>query len=305
MDSSAASSPTKRESSVMLSLLALARPKQWIKNALVFAAPLSAGVILQPTVLVWTLITFASFCLAASAVYMTNDVLDVEKDRNHPKKRYRPVASGKVKAKSAIVSAAFCAILSLILPTLFVRVEVSLVILAYLCLQAAYVWKLKEEPVIDVAVIAGGFLLRAVAGGVAANVEISNAFFVVIGFGTFFMAVGKRYSEIMTIDQDSTATRATLNKYTPGYLRILLAISATVSLVGYILWAFEIQAASDTYVPFATLSIIPVTLVLMRYAKDAESADAEAPEDAIFADRWLFALGLAWLALFAAQVLQR
>lgn len=300
-----ASPQITRDRTMKPSLLVLARPKQWVKNALIFAAPLSAGVILQPTVLVWTLVTFISFCLAASAVYMTNDVLDVEKDRNHPKKRYRPVAAGNVSPRAAIIAATVCAIASLILPALFVRVEVAGVILAYLCLQAAYVWKLKEEPVIDVAVIAGGFLLRAVAGGVAANVEISNAFFVVIGFGTFFMAVGKRYSEIMTIDQESTATRATLNKYTPGYLRILLAISATVSLVGYILWAFEIQAASDTYVPFATLSIIPVTLVLMRYAKDAESADAEAPEDAIFADKWLFGLGLVWLVLFAAQVLQR
>lgn len=287
------------------SLLVLARPKQWVKNTLVFAAPLAAGVILIPSVMWWTIATFIAFCLAASAVYMTNDVLDVEKDRNHPKKRYRPVASGRVDPKTAIIAAVVCAILSLAVPALFVRPEVSLVILSYLVLQAAYVWKLKEEPVIDVAVIAGGFLLRAVAGGVAANVEISNAFFVVIGFGTLFMAVGKRYSEIMTIDQESTATRVTLEKYTPGYLRILLAISATVSLVGYILWAFEIQAASDTYVPYATLSIIPVTLVLMRYAKDAESADAEAPEDAIFADKWLFGLGLVWFILFAAQVLQR
>ncbi len=286
-------------------LLVLARPKQWVKNVLVFAAPLSGGVIFQPTIFLWVFLTFISFCFAASAVYMANDVLDVEKDRNHPTKRNRPVASGRVSSRTAIAASIVSALLALAIPAVLVRPEVSGVILTYLALQALYIWKLKHEPVIDVAVIAGGFLLRAVAGGVAADVPISNAFFIVVGFGAFFMAVGKRYSEIMTVDQSATATRATLNKYTPGYLLMLLSISATVSLVGYILWAFEIAAKSETFVPYAVLSIIPVTLALMRYVKDAESADAEAPEDAIFADPLLLGLGLIWLALFAAQVLQR
>ena len=287
------------------SLLVLARPKQWVKNALVFAAPLSAGVILEPVVFWHVVVTFACFCLAASSVYMANDVLDAEQDRNHPRKRHRPVAAGRVEPKLAIFAAVLCALAAITLPVILVNPEVSLVISAYLALQGAYIWKLKHEPVLDVAAIAGGFLLRAVAGGVAADVAISNAFFVVVGFGTFFMAVGKRYAEIMTLDQATHDTRKSLNGYSPGYLRILLAMSATISLVGYILWAFEIEASSATQVPYAVLSIIPMTLALMRYAKDAESADAEAPEDALFADKWLLALGLVWFFLFAAQVLSR
>lgn len=286
-------------------LLVLARPKQWIKNFLVFAAPLSAGIILEPKILFWTIATFVSFCFAASAVYMANDVLDAEHDRNHPKKRWRPVAAGRVSSRKATACAIACVLVALAIPAIFVRIEVSLVILGYLVLQAAYLWRLKHEPVIDIAVIAGGFLLRAVAGGVAANVSISNAFFIVVGFGAFFVAAGKRYSEIINIPQEGTSTRTTLDTYTPGYLRMLLSISAAISLVGYVLWAFEIQSASDTFVPFAVLSIIPMTLALMRYAKDAESAYTEVPENAIFADKWLFGLGLVWFVLFAAQVLQR
>ncbi|MGA9146118.1 MAG: decaprenyl-phosphate phosphoribosyltransferase [Candidatus Nanopelagicales bacterium] len=286
-------------------LIALARPKQWIKNVLVFAAPLAAGVLLEPRVLLGVVATFVSFCFAASAVYMINDVLDAEHDQNHPHKKYRPVAAGSVAPRTAVLAAVFCAVASLVIPASLARIEVAGVVLAYLLLQAAYVWKLKQEAVIDIAVIAGGFLLRAVAGGVAANVEISNAFFVVVGFGTFFMATGKRFSEIMAVPQNGAQTRAALHNYTPGYLRILLAVSVTVSLVGYILWAFEIQAITDTYVPFAVLSIIPVTLALMRYAQNIESAYTEDPENAIFADRWLVGLGLIWFALFAAQVFQR
>ena len=96
-----------------------------------------------------------------------------------------------------------------------------------------------------------------------------------------------------------------LDQYTPGYLRILLSVSATISLVGYILWAFEMDALDTNDIPFAALSVIPFTLALMRYAKDADSAEVEAPEVALFADKGLLILGLLWLALFTGQVLQR
>lgn len=289
----------------MTGLIKLARPKQWVKNVLVAAAPLAAGVLLQPTVLGWVAIAFVCFCLAASSVYMINDVLDVNEDRAHPKKRFRPVASGQVSPRVATLAAALCATASLAIPVVFGNINLTVVIGSYLVLQALYVWRLKHEAVFDIACVATGFLLRAIAGGVAASVMISNTFLVVVGFGALFMAVGKRYSEILSHKQDDQKTRKALDQYTPGYLRILLSISATISLVGYILWAFEIDALNTHDVPFAALSVIPFTLALMRYAKDADSAEVEAPEDALFADKGLLILGILWLALFVGQVLQR
>lgn len=289
----------------MTGLIKLARPRQWAKNVLVAAAPLAAGVLLQPSVLVWVALAFGCFCLAASSVYMINDVLDVNEDRAHPKKRFRPVAAGQVSPRTATVAAIVAALASLTIPAALGNIALAGVISAYLLLQALYVWKLKHEAVFDIACVAAGFLLRAIAGGVAASVIISNAFLVVVGFGALFMAVGKRYSEILSHRQEDKKTRKALDQYTPGYLRILLSISATISLVGYILWAFEIDAKNTSDIPFAALSVIPFTLALMRYAKDADSAEVEAPEDALFADKGLLILGVLWLGLFVGQVLQR
>lgn len=289
----------------MTGLIKLARPKQWVKNVLVAAAPLAAGVLLQATVLGWVAIAFACFCLAASSVYMLNDVLDVNEDRAHPRKRMRPVASGQVSPRTASTAAATCALASVAIPIALGNPQLTVVIASYLLLQATYIWKLKHEAVFDIACVATGFLLRAIAGGVAASVTISNTFLVVVGFGALFMAVGKRYSEILSHKQEDKKTRKALDQYTPGYLRILLSISATISLVGYILWAFEIDAHKTSDIPFAALSVIPFTLALMRYAKDADSAEVEAPEDALFADKGLLILGVLWLALFVGQVLQR
>jgi len=286
-------------------LIKLARPKQWLKNVLVVAAPLAAGVLLEPYVLGWVAIAFVCFSLAASSVYMVNDVLDVKEDRAHPKKRYRPVASGQVSPRAALAAAVIAALASLAIPVGLGNAGLTVVIASYLVLQALYVWKLKHEAVFDIACVAAGFLLRAIAGGVAATVVISNAFLVVVGFGALFMAVGKRYSEILSHKQEDKKTRKALDQYTPGYLRILLSISATISLVGYILWAFEIDARNTSDLPFAALSVIPFTLALMRYAKDADSAEVEAPEDALFADKGLLILGVLWLGLFVGQVLQR
>lgn len=289
----------------MTGLIKLARPKQWLKNVLVVAAPLAAGVLLEPYVLGWVAIAFVCFSLAASSVYMVNDVLDVKEDRAHPKKRYRPVASGQVSPRAALAAAVIAALASLAIPVGLGNPGLTVVIASYLVLQALYVWKLKHEAVFDIACVAAGFLLRAIAGGVAATVVISNAFLVVVGFGALFMAVGKRYSEILSHKQEDKKTRKALDQYTPGYLRILLSISATISLVGYILWAFEIDARNTSDLPFAALSVIPFTLALMRYAKDADSAEVEAPEDALFADKGLLILGVLWLGLFVGQVLQR
>lgn len=305
MQSTATNAPPQVDPAPVTGLIKLARPKQWLKNALVVAAPLAAGVLLEPSVLVWVAIAFACFCLAASSVYMVNDVLDVKEDRAHPKKQFRPVASGQVSPRAALAAAAAAAIASLAIPAGLGNAGLTVVIASYLILQALYVWKLKHEAVFDIACVAAGFLLRAIAGGVAATVLISNAFLVVVGFGALFMAVGKRYSEILSYKQGDKKTRKALAQYTPGYLRILLSISATISLVGYILWAFEIDARNTSDLPFAALSVIPFTLALMRYAKDADSAEVEAPEDALFADKGLLILGVLWLGLFVGQVLQR
>lgn len=294
-------------------LVKLARPKQWVKNLLVIAAPLAAGVLLERQVLVATLVALVAFCLAASSVYLINDVLDVESDRAHPKKRSRPVAAGLVGSQAASICAAVLAVVAVALPLAFEPIlrpeyggiKLAAIIVGYLFLQANYVLWLKHEPVLDIAVVAGGFLLRAIAGGTAAGVPISKSFLIVVSFGALFMVVGKRYAELVSHVQGEVVTRKSLAKYTPSYLRMLLAVSIAVTLISYMLWAFEIDGTDGGDIPFAAISVIPFTLAMLRYARDVDTAGGEAPEDAVFADPTVLILGLLWLVMFVGHVIQR
>ena len=167
------------------------RPRQWAKNLLVLAAPLAAGQLLEPDVATATAAALVAFCLASSAVYAVNDVADVEADRIHPRKRFRPVAAGELSRRGALLLGVVLAALALAIAWLTDDALV-LLIAAYLVIQLAYAFWLKHEAVLDIAVVTVGFLMRAVAGGLAADLPISQWFLLVTGFGSLFVVAGKR-----------------------------------------------------------------------------------------------------------------
>ena len=292
------------------------RPRQWLKNILVFAAPLAAGAIAQVPVLLDTAGAFIAFCLVSSATYLINDVRDVELDRAHPVKSNRPIAAGQVSIPVALSTALVLAVAGLALAW-FIRPELVWVVLAYLICTTAYSLLLKHEPVIELGLLAMGFLLRAIAGGVASELPISQWFLIVAGFGSLFMAAGKRFSELERSTSTSNAQDATgdanqdapikvaprrrsLDGYTVGFLRFTWAIAAAVTISAYCLWAFEVGQSSSSF-PWSALtawSIVPFVLAILRYAVVIDRGRAEAPEDAVLGDRVLLALGAAWLVLF-------
>jgi len=280
------------------------RPKQWLKNVLVFAAPLAAGSLLQPDVLVPSLVAFVAFCLMSSATYLLNDVRDVDADRVHPTKRHRPIAAGELSPTVALVFALILALVALGL-ALLINIGLAGVLVAYAACTISYSMFLKHEPVIELALLALGFLLRAIAGGVASELPISQWFLIVAGFGSLFMAAGKRYSELTHNEANgdySSASRRSLAGYTPTYLRFVWATSAAVTITGYCLWAFEVSAAPST-LPWALWSVVPFVLAILRYAIDVDRGDAEAPEDVVLRDPMMLVLGLIWLVLFALGAL--
>ncbi len=171
------------------------RPRQWVKNVLVFAAPLAAGSLFSPEVLVTSLWAFVAFCLVSASIYLINDVRDVEADRQHPKKRLRPIAAGELSVRTALVLAGVTAVASLALG-FWVAPLLGVTLATYWVLQVGYSLFLKNQPIIDLAMVASGFILRAVAGGVASGIELSQWFLLVAAFGSLFMVAGKRYSEI-------------------------------------------------------------------------------------------------------------
>jgi decaprenyl-phosphate phosphoribosyltransferase len=276
------------------------RPRQWVKNVLVLAAPLAAGKIFDLDVLGPTAVAFVLFCLAASAVYLVNDTIDVEEDRRHPRKRFRPIAAGIVPKPLAIAMAVVLFAVALTAAVVLTRPALAWVLGSYVVIQLAYCLFLKNQPVIDLAVVASGFLLRGIAGGVAAGLSLSQWFLLVAAFGSLFMVAGKRYSELIVVG-DAAATRKTLKEYSASYLRFVWSLSAAVTLTAYSLWA-SAMGQTQHGAPWAMISIAPFVMAILRYAVDVDKGAAGAPEEIVLHDRVLLGLGLLWAVIFALGV---
>ncbi|HEY0948813.1 decaprenyl-phosphate phosphoribosyltransferase [Nocardioides sp.] len=275
------------------------RPKQWTKNLLVIAAPLAAGDLGEPGVLGPTVLAFVSFCAVSSATYLVNDCADVAADRLHPRKRLRPIAAGRLSVRAALVIAAVLVLVSLGIAAA-TGWELVVLVVAYVAAMLGYSLWLKHEPVIDLAVVSAGFLMRAVAGGLAAALPISDWFLLVAGFGSLFMVAGKRYSELHTLGSEA-GTRRSLVRYTASYLRFVWSIAAAVTITAYTLWAFENAAPSG--VPWHTISILPFVVGLLRYAVDIDAGEAAEPEDIVWGDRLLQGIGAVWVLVLTLGVL--
>lgn len=282
-------------------LLRTARPKQWTKNVLVFAAPGAAGVLTQGRELGLTVLAFVAFCLAASGTYVWNDLFDVEVDRRHPTKRTRPIAAGTVPIGVARVAGVVLPVAALAVAALTGRWQTVAVVATYLALTVAYSLWLKHVAVIDLIAIASGFVLRAAAGATAVDVPMSRWFILCITFGSLFIVVGKRYAELEALG-DGAGTRSTLDVYDLGYLRMVLSASLAGALISYCVWALDTAEAASTNGPFYELSIVPMMAAFLRYLLLLGHGDGGAPEDVFTRDGVLQLLGLAWLVVYGVAV---
>jgi decaprenyl-phosphate phosphoribosyltransferase len=277
-------------------LLRACRPRQWSKNLLVLAAPVAAGVAARPVIALEVLAGFVVFCLLASATYLINDVRDHEQDRHHATKRSRPVAAGELSPKVAVWAAVAMAVAGLSLAAI-VRPTLAAVGFAYLIVTGSYSMWWRRVVVADILAIAAGFVMRAVAGGAATNVDLSRWFLLVTSCGAIFLVAGKRYAELS--DRGiGTPSRETLRRYSIGSLRLLIAASATAATVAYAGWVVTRGQEHLLY----ELSLVPFMLWLARYAELLAGAAGEAPEELILRDRVLLALSLVWALVFLAAV---
>ena len=277
---------------VALGVLRTMRPRQWVKNVVVLAAPFAAGQVSQPAVLRATVVAFVAFCLAASAVYLINDAKDVAADRAHPTKRNRPVAAGVVPVPVAL-AASVVLLLGSIGLSFTQNWQLAVVIAVYEAVQLGYCFGLKHEPVIDLCIVASGFLLRAIAGGVAANLPLSQWFLLTTAFGSLFMVSGKRYAEVQLFERTGAEIRSSLRKYSASYLRFVWATSVAVVIATYGQWAFQLNEQFRSV--WAEISIVPFVIALLRYAVDVDGGNAGEPEDIVLHDRVLQVLGASWV----------
>lgn len=282
-------------------LLREARPKQWVKNVLVFAAPGAAGVLDDGRSLGRALVMFLAFCAASSGTYYWNDLHDRDADRQHPTKCRRPIASGALPVPLASVVGTVLLVGGIGL-AFVLGWKAGLVAVGYVALTTCYSTLLKHVAVVDLVAIAGGFVLRAVAGAVAVDVPLKMWFLLCTSFGSLFIVTGKRYAEMRDLGDAGGSVRATLEDYTLEFLRTVLSVAVGATLVTYCIWAFETKEVSGSQWPFYELSIIPMATALLRYMLVLEQGHGAAPEEVFASDRTLQLLGVVWVVVFGLGV---
>ena len=271
--------------------LKLMRIKHYFKNVLVALPVIFAGVALKPTNIINTIIAFTTFSLTASIVYIINDIKDVEKDRKHPVKKKRPIASGEVSIKSAKLLAIIL-VIAIIGVLYFSNLLFNygvIVLLLYLILNVAYSFGLKDIPLVDITILASGFVLRVLYGGLLLNIDISNWLFLTILSGSFYMALGKRRNELIKFE--GKETRKVLKYYTREFLDKNMYMFLSLSIVFYSLWST--LGVDNQFFKYSSILII---LILMKYSLNVEQDNLGDPIEVILGDKILIILALIYAA---------
>ncbi len=276
-----------------------ARPRQWIKNVLVIAAAGAAGALGTDDVPVRVLLAGGAFCLLASGVYAINDVRDAAEDRLHPRKRFRPVAAGELGARAAVGLGVALIASGLALCTA-IRPALAGVGAGYVALSLSYALLWRRLPWLDIAAVAGGFVLRALAGGVAAPVALSRWFVLVVSAAAIMVAAGKRWAELKRSEAQGTSRRRVLERYTAGRLQAVVVASGAAALFAYCAWAFTLPSINGF--PWRPISILPFAACLLRYGWLLREGAGEAPEDLLIGDRRLALAAAGWIIVFAVGV---
>src|SRR3712207_1865778 len=276
--------------------LRLARPKQWTKNGFVLAGVVFAHEALVVSSVTSALLAFIAFCALSGAVYATNDVLDVEEDRKHPIKRRRPVASGEISPRSAMVFAAILAIAGLTM-SFAVNLGVGLAGVAYLALQAVYTPLLKHTAILDVMSISAGFVIRALAGVAAVGSPISPWLIVCTALLTLFLGFSKRRHEIASLGDAATAHRKNLRDYSVPLLDEMMNIMISATIIAYVLYTFF---EYETYYMMASIPF--VVYGVFRYMLLVHRNGGGNPDTLLLRDRPLQIALLLWLMVVGAVI---
>jgi decaprenyl-phosphate phosphoribosyltransferase len=278
------------------------RPRQWSKNVLVFVAPAAAGVLDRRVDVLHALGAFALFCVVASGTYLVNDALDAQSDRQHPDKRHRPVAAGVLSELVAVAVGSGLMAVAVVGAVVLAGWVLGIVIGTYAVVSVAYSIGLKRVPVIELAVVAAGFALRAIAGGAATHVPLSSWFLAVTSFGALFVVTGKRAAEYATLGEHGHSHRAVLAQYTSSFLQSTLTLTSSVTVTTYCLWAFDkagpATRAGHRFV-WIQLTVVPMILGVLWVLRLLDSGQGGAPEDLALYDHVLQAFGVVWLVLFS------
>ena len=264
----------------MKEYLKLLRIKHYIKNILIFVPMFFGGAIFDKDKLFYGGLGFIAFCMISSAIYVLNDLRDVEKDRQHPTKRNRPLASGRVKPQQGIIAMIGCLFVACVISIVLGNICAALLLGGYLVLNVAYSMGLKNKPIIDIVILASGFVIRIFYGGVITNIEISKWLYLVITVGSLYMGLGKRRNEL----KKQKETRIVLKYYNVEFLDKNMYVCVALTNVFYALWTLEMPNPKISWT-------IPIFIILlMCYSLDVEGDSDGDPVEVILHDKFLIGL---------------
>lgn len=285
----------------MKSYIQLLRPKQYIKNLFIFAPLLFSFSFNDPQKVIVTVYTFIIFSLTASSIYIVNDILDLEEDRNHPKKKTRPIASGKISVNSGLAVSGVLVVISLI-SSYLINKELLLIIGIYLVNNLLYSLKLKHVSVLDILMIALGFLLRVIAGGIAGGIYISMWIILMTFLLSVFLGFAKRRDDVLLSEKGLT-TRKNIDGYNLEFINAVMVLMAAVTIVAYISYTVspEVLAKFGTHNLYLT-SFFVIAGILRYMQITFVNENSGNPTDLVFKDRFLqLVIGL-WIISFVAVV---
>lgn len=259
-----------------------ARPRQWLKNVVVVAAPVAAGAVTGRGALIRLVIAVVAFCCAASGTYLLNDAWDAAQDRAHPRKRSRPVASGRLGMLDAEAAGVALLVVGITVAALASR-ELAMVVVGYVVLTTAYSTWLKREPVVDVVALATGFVLRAIGGAVAVGVALDGPLLATVGFGALLVGVGKRLGEQRELGIGAAQHRGVLGLYPPVYLAQLMAVAMAGAIAAYWQWALA-SGGTNVGHGWVGASILPWAVAVLRYGYLVARGGGGDPEALLLGD---------------------
>jgi decaprenyl-phosphate phosphoribosyltransferase len=281
----------------LIAVLRTARPRQWPKNLLVFAAPLAGASLGRHGGLGYALVAAAAFGCASVAVYFVNDVVDAERDRRHPRKRFRPVAAGELPKSHAVALGAACAVGGLIAGLAISEPLLTLAVGAYMGMSFLYSAFLKHIPVVELVFVASGFLLRVLGGAAATRVPPSGWFLLVCSLGALGVAIAKRYTELTGLGEAAIRHRPVMRYYRPVALMVSQWMVSVLMISAYLAWAIGERPSAQGW---HLLSAIPLAAALLRFGVLTARRTTAPVEDLLTRDALMLACEAGWLALFVA-----
>lgn len=288
---------------LLISIIKLLRPAQWIKNFFVVAPLFFGGRLLDVECWREAFIAFISFSLMASSIYCLNDVVDVDADRRHPRKRFRPVASGDIAPAMAYALMGFLIILALAIPVLWLRahtLEVVAILIAYLILNVAYCLWLKRLPIVDVFIIATGFVLRLVCGGVACDIWLSPWIVSMTFLLALFLAFAKRRDDVLIYDRTGVAPRKNVIRYNLPFMDQTLGIIGSVTMVCYVMFTMSSDVEARLGSSYLYITSVFVLAGILRYLQASlVDMNSGSPTRLLMHDRFIQACVICWIAAFA------